>query len=142
MNTSRHFAPVPRLALAAVLALVALACRKDPSAQSGGQPAPSASTTPQPDTIQVGLIVSLTGKFSALGTENKKAVELAIEQANAKGGALGKKIALVTRDDRTLPDQSVLAYNELKSANAVAILGSPLPHPPPATPPPAHPHRP
>ena len=51
------------------------------------------------ETIQVGLIASLTGKFSALGSEDKKAVELAIEQVNAKGGLLGKKLTLVTRDD-------------------------------------------
>ena len=72
----------------------------------------------------MGLIASLTGKFSALGSEDKKAVELAIEQVNAKGGLLGKKLTLVTRDDQTLPDKSVLAYNDLKAANVVAIIGS------------------
>jgi branched-chain amino acid transport system substrate-binding protein len=72
----------------------------------------------------VGLIASLTGKFSALGSEDKKAVELAIEQANEKGGLLGKRIVLTTRDDQTLPDKSVLAYNELKALNVAAVIGS------------------
>src|SRR3954470_10020008 len=113
-----------RLLLCAVLAFFAVTCRKSPKPENEPHPATSAATTETSDTIQVGLIASLTAKFSALGSEDKKAVELAIEQANAKGGVLGKKITLLTRDDRTLPDQSVLAYNELKAANVVAIIGS------------------
>ena len=113
--------------LLAVLAVTAGACRKSGSEGQAGPAAsasPVASAAPKDDTIRVGLIASLTGKFSALGTEDKKAVELAIEQANAKGGLLGKKITLLTRDDQTLPDKSVLAYNELKGENVLAVIGS------------------
>jgi branched-chain amino acid transport system substrate-binding protein len=113
-----------RLVFASALFFLAVACRKSPKPESGTQAAASAATTATSDSIQVGFIASLTGKFSALDSEDKKAVELAIEQVNAKGGVLGKKITLLTRDDRTLPDQSVLAYNELKAANVVAIIGS------------------
>src|SRR4051812_37645870 len=108
-------------ALGAVFALAAVGCRSGTKTEAAGGPAPSASAAAQEDTIQVGLIASLTGKFSALGSEDKKAVELAIEQANAKGGIDGKKLTLLTRDDQTLPDKSVLAYNELKAANVVAV---------------------
>jgi branched-chain amino acid transport system substrate-binding protein len=108
----------------AALLLSAFACRTSPKSETRARSAPSASAAAPEDTIQVGLIASLTGKFSALGSEDKKAVELAIEQANANGGLLGKKIALVARDDQTLPEKSVLAYGELKAANVVAIVGS------------------
>jgi len=109
----------------AAIALFAVACRVDPKPQSEAHVAPSASgSAPGGDAIHVGLIASLTGKFSALGSEDKKAVELAIEQANAAGGLLGKKIELLTRDDQTLPDKSVLAYNDLKASNVVAVIGS------------------
>jgi branched-chain amino acid transport system substrate-binding protein len=37
---------------------------------------------------------------------------------------LSKKISLLTRDDQTLPDKSVLAFNDLKAANVVAVIGS------------------
>src|SRR5687768_1069304 len=87
------------------IAVLTVACSKKTEAPAGSTPDASASGTPTNETIQVGLIASLTGKFSALGTENKKAVELAIEQVNAEGGLLGKQVALVTRDDQTLPDQ-------------------------------------
>ncbi|HTQ06358.1 MAG TPA: ABC transporter substrate-binding protein [Polyangiaceae bacterium] len=102
----------------------AIACKT--GAKSGAEPnaAPSASVGEQVRTIRVGLIASLTGKFSALGSEDKKAVELAVEQVNSKGGLLGKKIELLTRDDQTLPDKSVIAYGELKAANVTAVIGS------------------
>ncbi|WP_425569469.1 ABC transporter substrate-binding protein [Nonomuraea salmonea] len=53
--------------------------------------------------MKVGLIVSLTGNYTPLGSEDKKAVELAVEQVNAQGGLLGRKVELVTRDDKTAP---------------------------------------
>jgi branched-chain amino acid transport system substrate-binding protein len=113
-----------RMIVGAVLFFAAAACRTGSKAGSEAHSSPGASAAAPEETIQVGLIASLTGKFSALGSEDKKAVELAIAQANANGGLLGKKIALLTRDDQTLPDKSVLAYGELKAANVAAVIGS------------------
>jgi branched-chain amino acid transport system substrate-binding protein len=113
-----------RWTLGVGLLLATVACKTGSKSGTETQAAPSASADAASQTIQVGLIASLTGKFSALGSEDKKAVELAIEQANAKGGILGKKIALLSRDDQTQPDKSVLAYGELKAANVVAVIGS------------------
>ncbi|MEU4227436.1 ABC transporter substrate-binding protein [Nonomuraea sp. NPDC026600] len=66
------------------------------------------------DPIRVGLIVSLTGNYTPLGSEDKKAVELAVEQINNGGGLLGRKVELVARDDKTAPDQGIVAYNQIK----------------------------
>ncbi|MFG1696245.1 ABC transporter substrate-binding protein [Nonomuraea sp. NPDC049309] len=66
------------------------------------------------DPIKIGLIVSLTGNYTPLGSEDKKAVELAVEQVNQQGGLLGRKVELVTRDDKTAPDQGIVAYNQIK----------------------------
>jgi branched-chain amino acid transport system substrate-binding protein len=66
------------------------------------------------DPIKVGLIVSLTGNYTPLGSEDKKAVELAVEQLNNGGGLLGRKVELVARDDKTAPDQGIVAYNQIK----------------------------
>ncbi|MFG6192307.1 ABC transporter substrate-binding protein [Nonomuraea sp. JJY05] len=73
------------------------------------------------DPIKVGLIVSLTGNYTPLGSEDKKAVELAVEQVNAQGGLLGRKVELVTRDDKTAPDQGIVAYNQIKADIDVLI---------------------
>lgn len=109
------------LMLYVVAALVVVGCKADPKPQNEAVPAPSAQ---KEETIRVGLIATLTGKYSAMGSEDKKAVELAVEQVNEKGGLLGKKVTLLTRDDQTMPDKSVLAYNELKTENVVAVIGS------------------
>ncbi|HLK35949.1 MAG TPA: ABC transporter substrate-binding protein, partial [Polyangiaceae bacterium] len=85
-----------RVSLAALLAVAAGGCH-------------DAAKAPPQGPIKVGLIASLTGNFSPLGSEDKKAVELAVEQVNAQGGLLGRTIELVERNDQTQPDQSVLA---------------------------------
>jgi branched-chain amino acid transport system substrate-binding protein len=108
----------------AAILCAAIACRKSSEPERKIHGEADAATTASAETIQVGLIASLTGKFSALGSEDKKAVELAVEQVNAQGGLLGRKVTILTRDDQTLPDKSVLAYNDLKTDNVVAVIGS------------------
>jgi branched-chain amino acid transport system substrate-binding protein len=102
--------------LLATILLTSTAACGDDSADGGGS-----SSEP----IKVGQIVSLTGNYSPLGSENKKSVELAVEQINAKGGVNGRKIELTVKDDKSQPDQSVLAFNELKGSVS-AIIGSPF----------------
>jgi len=118
MHTTRRFV------VGAAVGFLLLACQKTSKPDSDATASGSASAAAGAETIQLGLIAPLTGKFSALGSDGKKAVELAIEQVNEKGGLLGKKITLITRDDQTLPDKSVLAYNDLKAANVMAVIGS------------------
>ncbi|MEO3742019.1 ABC transporter substrate-binding protein [Plantactinospora sp. B5E13] len=103
---------VPVAALAVVLATAA--CADDSPAGTGAGP------------IRVGQIVSLTGNYAPLGTENEKSVALAVEQVNTAGGVLGRQIELVVRDDKSQPDQSVLAFNDLRGRDAVAVIGSPF----------------
>lgn len=97
------------------LAVATAACGSDSSDNSGGDAGP----------IKVGLIVSLTGNYSSLGTEDKKAVDLAVEEINAAGGVAGSKIELTVKDDKSAPDQSVLAFNEIKG-DVDAVIGSPF----------------
>lgn len=77
-------------------------------------------------TLKVGLITSLTGNYAPLGSEDKKAVELAVQQIDNAGGLLGRKIELITKDDKSQPEQSVLAFNDLKGAGVAAVIGSPF----------------
>jgi branched-chain amino acid transport system substrate-binding protein len=75
-------------------------------------------------TIKIGFIESLTGNYAPLGGEAQKTVDLAVKQINDGGGIGGKKIKLITLDDKTLPDQGVLHYNALKKEKVTAIIGS------------------
>jgi len=76
--------------------------------------------------IKIGMIASLTGNYAPLGSEDKKAVELAVQQINDKGGLLGRQVALTVLDDKSQPDQSVLAFNQLKGDGVAGVLGSPF----------------
>ena len=49
-------------------------------------------------------------------------MELAIEQINASGGILGRKLELVTRDDNPNPGDAVRAAEELVSRERVDVL--------------------
>ncbi len=76
------------------------------------------------DTIKVGEFASLTGKEATFGTSSHEGTLLAIEQINAAGGVLGKKLELLTEDDQSKAGQSATAVNKLISKDGVvAILG-------------------
>lgn len=99
------------------LSLVAAGCGDDSASSS------SSSSDP----VRVGQIVSLTGNYSPLGSENKKSVELAVEKINNDGGVLGgRKLEVVVKDDKSQPDQSVLAFNDLRGEDVSAVIGSPF----------------
>lgn len=103
------------LPILASLTVALAACGGDAGGGGGGG-------SGEQDPIRVGLIVSLTGNYTPLGSEDKKAVELAVEQVNADGGLLGRKVELIVRDDKTAPDQGIVAYNQIKG-DIDALIG-------------------
>lgn len=59
----------------------------------------------------------------------KKGMDLAVEQVNAAGGLLGRKVELITRDDNANPGDAVRIAEELISRERVDLLtGSFLSH--------------
>ncbi|WP_216587594.1 ABC transporter substrate-binding protein [Streptomyces brasiliscabiei] len=105
----------PFATLAVGLVLTVTACGGGSSTSSSGGDGP----------IEIGMITSLTGSLQTLGTEGRKAAELAVDQINADGGVLGRQLKLTVKDDKSLPDQSVLAFNAFKDQGVAAVLGSP-----------------
>ncbi len=104
----------PRLSfalLAAVLTLAAPACAGD-------------SSSGDDETIRIGMITELTGPFQSLGTEARKAAELAVDQINADGGVDGRRLELIVEDAQGKPEQSVLAFNSFEDQGVAAVLGS------------------
>ncbi len=72
----------------------------------------------------MGEFASLTGKEAAFGQSSHKGTLLAIEEANAAGGVLGKKIELVTEDNQSKSGESATIVKKLISRDRViAILG-------------------
>ncbi|CAN5703109.1 ABC transporter substrate-binding protein [soil metagenome] len=73
------------------------------------------------DTIKLGELNSYK-VFAAFLEPYKKGWELAVEEVNAAGGVLGKKIEIVSRDDNGNPADAVRAAEELLSREKVAFL--------------------
>lgn len=73
------------------------------------------------DTIKIGEMNSYK-VFAAFLDPYKKGMELAVEEINAGGGVLGKKIEIVSRDDNGNPADAVRAAEELLSSQKVAFL--------------------
>lgn len=86
--------------------------------------ATSALTLRAADTIRVGEVASLTGKEATFGQSSHKGTLLAIEEINAAGGVLGRKIELLTEDNQSKTGESVTIAKKLISRNkVVALLG-------------------
>ena len=74
--------------------------------------------------IVVGEYASLTGKEATFGVSSHEGTQLAIDELNAAGGALGRKFKLLTEDDRSVAGESGTVVNKLIARDgAVAILG-------------------
>src|SRR3954452_15225997 len=76
------------------------------------------------ETFKVGEIASLTGKEAVFGQSSHKGTLLAVEQINAAGGVLGKKIELLTEDNQSKSGESSTGARKLISRDkVVALLG-------------------
>jgi branched-chain amino acid transport system substrate-binding protein len=74
--------------------------------------------------IKIGLSGPFTGGSAAMGVSMRDGVKLAVEEINKAGGVLGKKIALVERDDEAKNELGVQIAQELiNKAQVVATVG-------------------
>ena len=73
------------------------------------------------DTIKIGEMNSYK-VFAAFLDPYKKGWEMAVEEVNAAGGVLGKKIEIVSRDDNGNPADAVRVAEELLSREKVSFL--------------------
>ncbi|HEU5193617.1 MAG TPA: ABC transporter substrate-binding protein, partial [Methylomirabilota bacterium] len=73
-------------------------------------------------TIKIGEINSFSGIGAPFTGPYKQAVEMAVEEVNAKGGVLGRKVEVIFRDDKGQPAEAVKAAQELVSGEKVALI--------------------
>lgn len=77
------------------------------------------------DVIKLGAVLPLTGDVATFGQSSKNGIQLAVEEANKKGGILGKKIQVTYEDDQNTPSSSANAGQKLiNNDNVIAIIGS------------------
>ncbi len=76
--------------------------------------------------IKVGWLSSLTGPLSASAIAENQGVELAVEEINAAGGILGRKIELLTRDTAGDPTKAVNFAQQLAFSDKVNFVIGPV----------------
>lgn len=76
------------------------------------------------DTIKIGLMGPMTGKWASEGQEMKQVLDLLLEDVNSKGGINGAKVELITEDDGGDPRTAALAAQRLVTQKVVAVIGT------------------
>jgi branched-chain amino acid transport system substrate-binding protein len=76
--------------------------------------------------ITIGASLSLSGSFSADGQAFKKGYRLWVQDVNAHGGLLGRKVVLKIMDDGSSPTQVVSNYQTLFGTDHVDLAFGPF----------------
>ena len=72
--------------------------------------------------IRIGEINSYTGPSAAFTQSYRKGFEMAVDEVNASGGVLGRKLEILFRDDNYSPADGVRLANELILQDKVDLL--------------------
>jgi len=99
--------PLHRILLAAGLIAIAAGASQPAAAQ---------------DNLKLGLVAAMSGQSAKSGEAIVRGISLAIDEINAKGGVLGKKVELLVRDDESNPAKGVVAARELVQREKVTAL--------------------
>lgn len=73
--------------------------------------------------VKIGVVNPMTGPAALYGIIAQKAVQMAVEEVNGKGGLLGgRKLEAVFEDDHTSPEGVVNAINKLVNQDKVDVV--------------------
>src|SRR6478609_7939127 len=64
----------------------------------------AAGTALAKDPLRIGVPTALTGTYADLGSQAKRAIDFAVQQANAAGGVEGHKVEVEYLDTEAKPD--------------------------------------
>ena len=109
MPTRNRIPQITRRLLVASLAAAAVA-------------SPALSPAIAQETVKLGLVAAMSGQSAKSGEAIVRGLSIAIDEINAAGGVLGKKLQLVVRDDESNPAKGVVAARELVQRERVAAL--------------------
>jgi branched-chain amino acid transport system substrate-binding protein len=103
-----------------IVALVGLgACNGGGNGDDGGSTAGSGDGP-----IKIGHYASMTGKEATFGQQVDQGIRMALEEINAAGGVLGRKLEVITEDTQSQTQAAGLAAEKLIGRDeVVALLG-------------------
>ena len=119
------------LLLALVMVLSVTACASNNTSATTGAPKAADTTTAENKVddsafdgeIVFGLSTAVTGNFPLAGERTLQGVDLAVEEINAAGGVLGKKLTYIYEDDGNDATTAVNVVTKLLNEDVVAVIG-------------------
>ena len=106
------------IVLAFFASIFLVACGKSPDVTA------NAKGTKIGETIKIGVNMELTGAVAAYGKSEQNGIKLAVDEINKAGGVDGKKIELVTKDNKSEnAEASTSSTNLALQSNVNAIVG-------------------
>lgn len=75
--------------------------------------------------VRIGSTLALTGPLSATALTHKLVGEIYLEQLNARGGLMGRKVEWIVKDDQSKPDLARTMYEQLVTSDKVELLMGP-----------------
>ena len=82
----------------------------------------AASTALAQDTIKIGAITSVTGRFAEFGKQQLAGFKVGVEEVNRKGGVNGKKIELIIEDNASDVNKGLAAAERLVNAGVPIVI--------------------
>lgn len=73
--------------------------------------------------IKIGLSCAITGNFPLAGQRTQEGVDLALEEINANGGVLGKKLVYTMEDDQNTQTTAVNVVTKILNEDVCAVIG-------------------
>jgi len=74
------------------------------------------------ETIKIGAILALTGKYQKWGQHMREGIDLAVEEINENGGINGRKLIVVYEDSQTDAKLALTAYRKLVDIDGIKTI--------------------
>ncbi len=113
------------LSLMLVVAFVLSACAQPAPAPAPAAPAAKAEPTTAPAAggeLKVAILAPLTGPVPTFGVSTRDGALLAIDEWNAKGGVLGRRIVPIVEDSQCTPDPALNAARKVIDQDKVKYI--------------------
>jgi len=126
MTVSARQAAFGTTAAITVVIAIALNFASAAQAQTSASPATSAASAPQSattNTLRIGIVGPFTGPSADFGVPLFNGIQLAVDEINAVGGYLGRKLEIVRKDDEGNPDVGLKRSQELLAEKVVVTIG-------------------
>src|SRR5690625_899529 len=76
------------------------------------------------DTVKVGVVTSITGRFAEFGEQHRAGLQAALEDVNAAGGVNGVPVELVIEDDISEVNAALAAGEKLINEGVPIVMGA------------------